>query len=224
VRSLFWAAAKALVLRTPLRRTLLRSPEVELNDADRAELEALVKELDRAAGAEIRYRSEVPKHVFLDHLVRTRPVLFHGTGDGAIEELRPQRQTDYDDRWTFGVFATDDAIWPLFFAVVNRSVARSLINDCIRQDGRSEYYFSVGADVRSPETWRDGWIYVLPRETFTPHPAGSEWMSPTPVRPLARLRVIPADFPFLADVVAHRMGEQPSRVVVRATLLRALAR
>jgi hypothetical protein len=224
VHSPFWAGVESLVLHTPLRRTLLTAPDEALTDADAADLERLAAVVDDGRGAEVRYDARVPKHAFLDHLVRTRPVLFHGTGDGGIREFRPRRQTDYDNRWTFGVFATDDPIWPLFFAVVNRQVARSLINDCMRRDGRSHYYFSVSSDVRSPQTWRDGWLYILPRETFRPHPAGTEWMSPTPVRPLARLRVTPADFPFLGDVVSHTPGEAPSRAVVRATLLRALAR
>jgi hypothetical protein len=224
VTARLWAALEWVVLRTPLRRTLLTAPPVPITDGDAADLERLAKTVDEAQGAEVPYDARIPKHVFLDHLVRTRPVLFHGTGDGEIREFRPRRQTDYDDRWTFGVFATDDPIWPLFFAVVNRPVARSLINACSRRRGYSEYYFSVGSDARSPETWRAGWVYVLPRATFTRHPAGPEWTSPTPVRPLARLRVAPPDFPFLADVVSHRLGEPTGRAVVRATLLRALAR
>jgi len=151
-------------------------------------------------------------------------VLLHGTGDPAIERFEPQRQTDYDNEWTNAVFATDDAIWPIFFAVVNRPVARSLINGCSRRYGPSHYYFSIGADPAGAETWHEGWIYVLPRETFRLHPSGPEWLSPVAVQPLARIRVEPADFPFLGDVVQHTLGEPVGRAVVRATLGRALRR
>ena len=61
-----------------------------------------------------------------------------------------------------------------------------------------------------------------PVKTFRLHPSGPEWLSPVAVRPLARMRVRPADFPFLADVVQHRVGEPPGKAVVRATLGRAL--
>jgi hypothetical protein len=47
-------------------------------------------------------------------------------------------------------------------------------------------------------------------------------LSPVAVRPLARLRVEPADFPFIDDVVQHTLDEPVGRAVVRATLLRAL--
>jgi hypothetical protein len=180
--------------------------------------------VDEAGGAEVEYDAAAPKHAFFRHLLERRPVLLHGTGDPSIARFEPRRQTDYDNEWTDAVFATDDAIWPIFFAVVNRPVVRSLINGCSRRYGESHYYFSIGADPRSGESWRSGWVYVLPRETFRLHPSGPEWLSPVAVRPLARLRVEPGDFPFLRDVVQHTLGESVSRVVVRATLLRTLRR
>ena len=193
-------------------------------DNDEAAFERLLHAVDEAAGTELAYDAAAPKHAFFRFLLEHRPVLLHGTGDATIERFEPQRQTDYDNEWTNAVFATDDPIWPIFFAVVNRPVARSLVNACSRRWGESRYYFSIGADPRSAEAWRDGWIYVLPRATFDPHRAGSEWLSPVAVRPLARVRVEPADFPFLAEVVQHRLGEPIGRIVVRATLGRALRR
>jgi hypothetical protein len=180
--------------------------------------------VDEGAGTPLSYAATVPKHVFLRRLLEQRPVLLHGTGNPAIVQFEPRRQTDYDNEWTNAVFATDDPIWPIFFAVVNRPVARSLVNACSRRWGESHYYFSIGTDPKRGDAWRDGWIYVLPRETFSPHRAGSEWLSPVAVRPLARLQVQPDDFPFLASVVGHRLGEPVPRIVVRATLRRALRR
>ena len=209
------------MLRTPLRHTMLTAPRAT---ADEAAFERLAQAVDEADGAEVDYDAAPPKHAFFRFLLERRPVLLHGTGDPAIEEFEPQRQTDYDNEWTNAVFATDDPIWPIFFAVVNRPVARSLVNACSRRYGDSHYYFSIGADPRATDAWRDGWIYLLPRETFEPHRAGSEWLSPVAVRPLARMRVEPADFPFLGHVVQHRLGEPIGRIVVRATLGRALRR
>jgi hypothetical protein len=183
-----------------------------------------VQAVDAAGAAEVEYDAAPPKHAFFRYLLEHRPVLLHGTGDPGIELFEPRRQTDYDNDWTDAVFATDDPIWPLFFASVNRPVARSLINACSRRYGESHYYFSIGTDPRSPDAWRAGWIYVLPRETFRLHPSGPEWLSPVSVRPLARFHVEPADFPFLAEVTQHTLGEPVGRAVVRATLGRALRR
>ena len=221
MRERLWNTAELLVLRTPLRRTLLTALQ---SDADEAGFERLLQALDEAGGAEVAYEAAAPKHAFFRYLLERRPVLLHGTGDPTIDSFEPQRQTDYDNEWTNAVFATDDPIWPIFFAVVNRPVARSLVNACDRRSGESRYYFSIGTDPKSPDAWRDGWIYVLPRNTFRPHRVGSEWESPVGVRPLARLQVEPADFPFLADVVPHRLGEPIGRIVLRATLGRALRR
>lgn len=222
--SRFWDAAEKLVLRTPLRRTLLTAPAAAVVAEEEAAFDGLVREVDAANGAEVAYDASAAKHVFLRHLVARRPVVLHGTGDPSISRFEPRRQTDYDNEWTDAVFATDDPIWPIFFAVVNRPVVRSLVNGCSRRYGDSHYYFSIGADPKSREAWRSGWIYVLPRETFRRHPSGPEWLSPVAVRPLARLRVDPADFPFIGQVVRHELGEPTGRIVVRATLGRSLRR
>ena len=182
----------------------------------------LLEDVDEAGGAEVAYDTEAPKHAFFRYLLERRPVLLHGTGDPNISRFEPQRQTDYDNEWTNAVFATDDPIWPIFFAVVNRAVARSLINACSRRYGESHYYFSIATDPRQPDAWRSGWIYVLPRATFALHPSGPEWLSPVAVAPVARFRVEPEDFPFLGDVTRHTLGEPVGRAVVRATLGRAL--
>jgi hypothetical protein len=219
--SLFWNAAEKLVLRTPLRRTLLTAPRP---DIDVAAFERLLHEVDAGDRRELQYDSDAPKHAFLRYLLEHRPVLLHGTGDPRVTQFQPQRQTDYDNEWTNAVFATDDPIWPIFFAVVNRPVARSLVNACSRRWGESHYYFSIGTDPTSCDAWRSGWIYVLPRDTFRAHPSGSEWLSPVAVRPLARLHVEPSDFPFLGQVTGHTLGEPIGRIVLRATLGRALRR
>jgi hypothetical protein len=221
MRDRFWNAAERLVLRTPLRRTLLRAPRA---DVDEAAFERLLRVVDEGTGGAVEYDAAAPKHVFFRYLLERRPVLLHGTGDPDIEQFEPRRQTDYDNKWTYAVFATDDPIWPIFFAVVNRPVARSLVNACSRRWGDSHYYFSISVDPERSDAWRNGWIYVLPRETFRLHPSGPEWLSPAAVRPLARLCVQPADFPFLDNVVPHRLGEPVGRIVLRATVGRALRR
>ena len=74
-------------------------------------------------------------------------------------------------------------------------------------DTLRRYFFFVDTAA----TWRDGWVYLLPRR---------EWLSPTAVRPIDRLRVTPADFPLLEKIVRHRQGVPLVRAVARATILR----
>jgi hypothetical protein len=220
VRSVLWHVVRSALLKTPLRRTLLTASD----EWDFDGFADLAADVERAGGAEVAYDRPQPIHSFLRYVSAQGNVLFHGTGNGDIREFRPRRQTDYDGSWVDAVFATSDPVWPLFFAVVNRRQARSLINACLPTDHATYYYFSVSADPRAPETWRDGWVYVLPRASFVQHRARSEWMSRVPVRPLARLHVTPSDFPFLDEVVEHERGEAILRVVARATVLRGRAR
>ena len=74
------------------------------------------------------------------------------------------------------------------------------------------YFFSISQATRAFEPWRPGVVYILPGASFvhqapilteglTVHVAQSA--SLTPVAPLARLAVQPADFPFLAAVRSH---------------------
>lgn len=183
-----------MLLASPLRLTLLTAPALE------------------------------GKAARLAHLLATQDVLLHGTSGHDVERFVPRAQTDFDGSHTEAVFATDDPIWPIFFAVVNRDVVRSLVNGCFHLRGERRYFFSVSADPRASGTWRDGWVYVLPRAPFQRHPSGPEWLSPVAVEPLERIHVTPRDFPFLADVVAHTPGESLPRVVARATILRKWAR
>jgi hypothetical protein len=148
----------------------------------------------------------------LAHRVATEDVLLHGTA-ADVDVFEPRPQTDFDGNPAHGVFATDDPVWPIFFAVAD---ARHLVNGCFHVSGERRYFFSVDTDA----TWRDGWVYALPRATFARHPSGPEWLSPVRVMPLDRIHVTPDDFPFLHDVVRHRRGARLIPVVTRATILR----
>jgi len=117
------------------------------------------------------------------------------------------------------VFASDDAIWPIYFAVVNRPVVRSLINWCEHPgNGTSRYVFSIGADPRDDASWTTGTIYVLPSATFTLTPQSRELTSLVPVRPRARLAVEPDDFPFKTKTRGHRRGDSVRKVWLKNAL------
>ncbi|MEJ2358185.1 MAG: hypothetical protein P8Y13_08905, partial [Deinococcales bacterium] len=94
-------------------------------------------------------------------------------------------------------------------------------------DGRwspMHYYFSLSHGAPA-EPWRAGVVYVLPPEGFErqlPDRIGDRpvlephFARQTPVRPLAKVRVRPDDFPFLGRVARHdrervdaRSAEEP---------------
>jgi hypothetical protein len=171
-------------------------------------------------GGEIEYGLPAPKWVFLHHLVRHGYVL-HGTNESAIEEFRTRQTFDAYQRPIDAVFATDDAIWALYFAVVRRDgLEYGYINWCVHIRQESRYLFSIGRDARDDEAWTRGTIYVLSAETFAATPNSRELVSAVPVRPRARLAVEPDDFPFRRRTMQHGKGATPASVTRRAALTR----
>ena len=162
----------------------------------------------------IDYELPYPKQEFLRYLVAKRDVVLHGSGSGAIDIFEPTPQTDYFGRVRKAVFAASDGIWPMFFAILDRSRYHgSLRNACywdVDATGERQkfYAFSINAMFLGRQPWREGSIYVLPRATFerVVDEAGApseEWLSTRKVTPLALLAVSPSDFPFLKDVEGH---------------------
>jgi hypothetical protein len=175
--------------------------------------------LASGTGLAVDYRLAAPRWQFLCWLADTQDVLLHGSGSADIEEFEPRQA---DDVGEFGarlaVYAASDGLWPMYFAVAERAVVRSLVNASLHvlgDDGRrtgSYYYFSVNSDAFAAGAWRPGSVYVLPRETFEAQPeevsdglrlASTQWASAVPVRPLARVDVRPEDFPLLDKVHGH---------------------
>jgi len=174
---------------------------------------------------------------FLCGVADRRRIAFHGTGEAAIESFEPRKPVDFapfgDQR---AVFATSDPIWAMFYAVVDRArYDTTLNNGCIHlldSEGRPaaapHYYFSIGRDALQEQPWRDGYLYLLPADTFVEQEPGvyaglearvPQLASPVPVRPFARLRVAPADFPFLAQIRGHddeRLAEYAQAVMTAA--------
>jgi hypothetical protein len=195
---------------------MLVAPNPRLSEDDSSAFDAL---LDRTPdGALAGYALPQPKWWFLRHAIG-RGFLLHGSNESAIDEFRTRGTLDAHQRPIEAVFASDDPIWPLYFAVVNRdALDGGYINWCEHVREESRYFFSIGADPRDERSWRAGTIYLLPRETFAPTPGSRELVSAVPVRPRARLQVEPADFPFRTRTLGHRRGDTPNRVVLRHAL------
>jgi hypothetical protein len=200
----FWNPWRLLAVRHPV-----------LSDDDRNAFDELLD--GTPEGGVIDYGLSQPKWWFLHHQIE-RGFLVHGSNEPAIAEFRTRANLDAHQQPIEAVFASDDAIWPLYFAVVNRPIAQSYINWCEHVGARSRYLFSIGSDPRDTRSWTTGTIYLLPRATFRATPASRELVSEVPVRPRARLTVEPNDFPFHGRTRGHRRGESVRSVSLRNAL------
>lgn len=163
---------------------------------------------------------------FLCWLAENYPVLFHGSARDDIEELAPIRLSR--DASEFGnqraVFATADPIWASWFAVVSRdSNFRGMRNASIGVARRGVfprwYYFSVNRADATP-TFEPGTLYILPSEGFTPERRQfgvidtGQLVSPTAVRPIARLPIDSKDVPFIDCTVTYTGSESHYRTML----------
>jgi len=196
----------------------LRLPPPQISAPDQARVRRLVRLVEQGRGDELPYDLAMPKWQFLALLVEETGVLLHGSREPHIEAFRPRQPVDVDEfSRQYAVYAASDGVWPIFFAIVDRTRVGSLLNACFTPlDGdeatSTYYFFSVEQTALAAQPWRSGTVYVLPRRSFVPQPPGrirgrrvqlQQWASAEAVRPLARLPVTPADFPFLDAVVPH---------------------
>jgi hypothetical protein len=173
---------------------------------------------------------ESPLHV-LRWIAQTRPLLFHGSKRGDLDVLEPIRlsrdTTEFGDQQA--VFATSDPVWATYFATLERGHGLRSTRNASYGIPRSVYprwyVFSHTAGAASEGRFGDGWIYLVPRDTFQAEPPWlglfdtAHWASPDAVPIVARVRVAAADFPLSNRVGSHREAE---RMLV--TMLRAVRR
>lgn len=199
------------------------APDGERERAFKELAEAIIT---RADGRLLAYDLPYPKYEFLCFMGVNFPVLFHGSNSAEIDEFKPLRHSF--DRSSHGnlqaVYATHNGIWPMYFAIINREKYRGSLRNGVLEfendtgDAIEVYQFSINKEMIDQDPWQEGTIYILPRQTFTrlrmsPERYANEWASEVPVRPLARLSVVPEDFPFLGQVWGHddsqllRIGE-----------------
>ncbi|WP_136603940.1 hypothetical protein [Paenibacillus dokdonensis] len=196
-----------------LRLLLYRHTHPVFSEKEQEEFNHLYEKAVQDGGI-MSYDSSYPKYRFLQYITQTKPVLFHGSNHPEIEEFEPRRQTLFDGTYTNAVFSSADGIWPLFYAVLNRSkLAGNIRNGCIVSAGKKErfYFFSLSRETEDSFPWADGMIYILPRDSFRRAEEGKlyfdEWISEQPVKPMMRLQVSPEDFIFLSRTAWHRSTE-----------------
>jgi hypothetical protein len=166
-------------------------------------------------GEAVSYTPDAPRWWFLHHLVR-RGFVLHGSNSTTIDEFEPRGNFDaHNVRHVEGVFASDDAIWPIYFATADRTGGRrGLINWCEHTGAGARYLFALEGEP----SWVDGMVYALPSETFEPTPSTRELVSLVAVRPRRRVAVSPADFPLRDRTIGFRRGESVRRVALRNAL------
>lgn len=188
--------------------SVVTAPPLEVDPRTAAAFDRVLREAVARGPAATIEEVPAPRHLFLRWLAEERGLLLHGSNDGGIEVFEPRPQTDAEQRPTRAVFAAADGLWPMFFAIVDRSRRHSLRNGFWRDgQGRRHYRFAVDAATLAGRHFVAGTVYALPPQGFTPcltDDGGSteEWLCPTAVVPVVRLPVEPVDFPFLGAVAA----------------------
>jgi hypothetical protein len=208
---------------TDLPSYFLPRPPMPTDAATLAAFDRLHAGIVAGRGGEIDYRLAAPRWQFLCHLADTKNIVLHGSDRADIAMFEPRKSNDVNE---FGdrkaIYAASDGIWPLYFAILDRArYPMSLINSAMRlhlgDGGRSDpyYFFSISREALAQRPYHRGTIYILPRENFEQQASqryrdwtmeSTQWASPVPVAPLARLAVGPEDFPFLAQMRGHDDG------------------
>jgi hypothetical protein len=216
-----WGPAEENLIRgLPAPSTSSAQPEVE---TERRYAELLERALG-AGGAVVQPPAGLRLAPWVRWVTEQQVVLLHGSGDGHLDVLIPRRNSyELDDQHERGnraaVYATDDGWWALWFAILDRDRVRGSTRNGVEvftdAGGRRlpVYHFSLDRRLLPARPYRAGWLYLLPRGSFECMPVlpggppSCEWCGEAPVRPLARLPVTPADFPFLDQIGGHDDGE-----------------
>jgi hypothetical protein len=164
----------------------------------------------------IEYNLPYPKIDFLNYLCDSRGLVVHGTSAPDLDMLQPIRYST--DSSEFGnrqqIFASPDAIWAMWFAILDKRKIRVTRNGCIgigSELKREKYYhFELNKEVKDQFPFNIGTLYFARVENFTfRHKIPTlnffggdyeEWGSAEPVKPLAKVQVEPKDFPYLDQV------------------------
>jgi hypothetical protein len=201
-------------------RYLLPEPPRDTSPETLSAFARLWEHAQDTPGDEIAYDLFAPKWQFLSWLAETHPIVLHGSSLLDLSVIEPRSANDVREfSAQTAIYASTDGIWTIFFAILNRTkIPMGIVNSSarVRLPDRTfsppYYFFSIDSPAMEKGPFCDGMIYILSRATFQQDPMRSfggfeidvpHWASPMACRPLARLPVSPADFPFLAQVRAH---------------------
>ncbi len=174
--------------------------------------------LQEALGTGVGRAPNAPVWAWLSWLCDTQGFVAHGTGRGDIGLFEPRQSNDVG--W-FGnrkaVYAASDALWAMFFAIMNRpmvpmTIVNAAINVRLQDNFEPRYFFGASRAALERGAFRDGWVYLLPGAGFEREPGGTRLgvvfeshhlARLEPVRPAFRVAVRSGDFPFLGRIHAY---------------------
>lgn len=189
-----------------------RSPKISFSEQEIDEYNLIFNDAINRDGL-INYTSQFSKQRFIQYIASNKNVLLHGSNNKMITEFEPRRQTLYNGKYVNAVFATKDGLWPVFYAILDKTkVSRNIRNGCLETiNGNKFYFFSLTQETYLNNPWTNGMIYFVPHETFTKASneivSFDEWISKEPVRPIAKLVVDWTDFYFLNRITIHHYNE-----------------
>lgn len=200
----------------------LLAPPLQLDATKEAAFASLLGEILAGELDWIDDRLDYPKHEFIQYVMAQDVVLFHSSNRDDIDIFEPVRKSvelrDETGRGNQqGIYATHDGLWSMFFGVVNRAQLQGSIRNGVSHfhnragDELAVYTFSINQHQLADRPYCDGAIYFFPRDRFTRlmmfgDIASNEWVCREQLRPLARLRLSPDDFPFLEQIAGHDDG------------------
>lgn len=207
----------------------IQAPSFELTEEKNIAFDHLLDEaLIKQDGSWINYDLSYPKHEFIQYLTAQDLLIFHGSNQLDISLFEPVRKSielrDHAGRGNIqGVYGTQDALWAMFFAIVDRSRLQGSIRngvlyfhkrrsvDSAKSSQLAVYNFSINKNQLSEKPYKTGALYLFSRSSFVRLRMGeafsNEWVSELPVSPIARLEVNPQDFPFLEQIGGHDDSE-----------------
>lgn len=205
--------------RTQKKEILMRKPTVIAQETQQAFDALLQSGFDQGVDEFIDYDLPHPKIDFLNYVCDQRGYVLHGSKLADLRELKPIRHTG--DKTEFGnrqmLFASPDANWAMWFAILDKSVAKATSNACIRlgmspNEWTKYYFFELPTFLTETDEWPfvDGTLYIANADDFPEVRSNGlfdlfdisveEWGCMDPVQPLAKISVSPEDFPFLEQV------------------------
>lgn len=169
----------------------------------------------------INYQSEFPKYRFINYLIQEKNFVVHGSNNKNIDLFETRRQTLFNGRYVNAIFATKDGIWPIFYAILDRSkIVDNFRNGCIKSlNDRSYYFFSLTKETIVKDPWTSGMVYFLSSELFertnNTRIYFDEWISKEVTKPVVKLEVRKEDFEYRNKISIHNHRES----IIRTWLL-----
>src|SRR3989344_3476516 len=159
----------------------------------------------------VEFEGPYSKKEFLDYVVENYNVVLHGSNRKDIIKLEPRQANCKSKKFgnMLGVYATEDDVLPMFYAIKDsekfQGVAISGYQNTTSESGEAidkKYEFKIDFDVAKLKPWSEGVIYILPKDSFEQGTDDSgklidEWMSSKSVRPVAKLKLSPEEFPYI---------------------------